>query len=176
MLEVKPLGDGDFKFNQQLSVKRGGDDRGYSADGRVVRGTIREEVIPWGQVTKFTEDDAMAGVTQDDLDQMVSQNFHLSALFGGAPAPAQGGMEEIDPEVSAERASGAIRFADQAHYAAIKRVGLLVDQNTGESLRFRRLVSSNQVELTDENTHQIIEVLSNQEFETLIRESNFEVL
>jgi hypothetical protein len=170
----RKLGNNDIYVKPHLTIKRGGGGE-YGADGQVHRGSLREEIMPLS-APELSERELLAGINEDDIQEIVGRNQHLAALFGGSPRQAQGSMEDLDTEASMESEHGAARFIDQAHYAGIKRVGMLVDPTTGESIRFRRLVSSNQVELTDEKTGAIIETVSNQQFETLIRDSGFEVV
>jgi hypothetical protein len=175
-MEQKPLSDGDLKFNP-IIVKRASDDRAMSPDGHVIRGTIRDEVVPWGHITEFSEQDVFAGITQDDVNSIVGSNFHLASLFGGGNREVKSDMmEDEGNEETMQNVHNASRYIDQANYAGIKRVGMLVDKNTAESIRFKRLISANQVELTDERTGALIETVSNQEFENLIRNSNYEVV
>ena len=143
----------------------------YMEGGSVVKGEIVETELT---EPTFDGEDALDtlldGVEPDEIDEGHQR------LMSENPALASQGMHDYLDRVADDMTfDDGNRFYEPKRAASVKRVGMLMDSETGDTINFRRMKATGQVELTDEGGG-VIDTLASSEFDELLDAGTYTVL
>lgn len=168
MAEHKKLGGGDLTVKPFLTqVRRTGS---YVENGEVVKGDVVESEL---EIPSFKEDDALDTL----LDGVDSHEIEAGRekLLSENPALASQQVHDYLDEAAASMdfdSTGGV-YASPKKEAAVKRVGMILDRETGDSLRFKRMAGGSQVELADPDSGEVLDTLASNEFDTLLETGEY---
>lgn len=157
MSEHKALNGQDLSFKNHLTTFR-------KIGGKVVEIEL--------ETPSFDDEDAMdtllGGVTADEVEE------GREKLMTENPALASQQMHDYldDAADSLDLEDRGKEFNDPVRMASTKRLGMVMDRESGETFNFRRVNAGSQVELTMDDG-EVIDVLANHEFDKFISNNEY---
>jgi len=159
MSEVSQLSNKDLSYKPSLTATR-------KIGGRIVR----VELDP----PTMNDEDGLEGLLQgiegyeieEGTDRLMRENPQMASM-------QIHDMLGIDLDNGADEVAQS--FADPVRIASSRRVGKIIDIQSKETLNFKRMAGGSFVELTD-NNGQMIQKLSNREFDDVLRSGGFDIM
>jgi hypothetical protein len=161
--------DPDIKFKPLTHFRREGS---YQDGDKIVKGKLVQEELDYPE--PFDGEDAMdtllAGINSYEIEE------GRATLAVEHPELASQQMHDfMDEAADSLNFEDGNRFDEPKRVASVKRLGMLFDAETGDTINFRRIKGTGQVELSSEDG-EVIDTLASSEFDELLDTGTYRVL